>query len=167
MKLASLFRAEVIVELDGDQLKPKGKRDVLTEMVEALFGAGRIDKKSVPALVKALMSREELGSTGIGKGVAVPHAKHESVQGLIGAFGRSTSGVEFASLDGQPVHLVFLLLSSKDSSGRLLEALARVARLVRDERFCRFLGEAKDVSELAELLGEADARLDEADTDGA
>jgi PTS system fructose-specific IIA component/PTS system nitrogen regulatory IIA component len=106
------------------------------------------------------MSREELGSTGIGKGVAVPHAKHESVEGLVAAFGRSAAGVEFAALDGQPVQLIFLLLSSKDVSGQHLEALARVARLVRDDKFCRFLREAKDRGELAELLQEADSHLD-------
>jgi PTS system fructose-specific IIA component/PTS system nitrogen regulatory IIA component len=111
------------------------------------------------------MSREELGSTGIGKGVAVPHAKHECVQGLVVAFGRSQKGIEFSALDGQPVHLVFLLLSSKDVSGQHLEALARVARLVRDDRFCRFLREAKSRKELADILLEADAHLDSPGTD--
>jgi PTS system fructose-specific IIA component/PTS system nitrogen regulatory IIA component len=106
------------------------------------------------------MSREDLGSTGIGKGVAVPHAKHESIQGLVASFGRSHKGIEFSALDGQPVHLVFLLLSSKDVSGQHLEALARVARLVRDDRFCRFLRDAGSQKDMADLLQEADAQLD-------
>lgn len=133
-------------------------------MTEALVRTGKVKERSAPDIVRALMDREDLGSTGIGKGVAVPHAKHESVSGLVGAFGRSSKGIEFAALDGQPVWLVFLLLSSKDSSGRHLEALARVARLVRDGRFCRFLREAKGgPEELAELLAEADAQLDDVD----
>ena len=162
MKLASLIPPEAIL----DELEAGEKRAVLREMTDALAATGRISAESTPSVVKALMSREELGSTGIGKGVAVPHAKHESVQGLVGAFGRSDKGIEFAALDGQPVHLVFLLLSSKDTSGQHLEALARIARLVRDDRFCRFLREAKGEKELVELLQEADTQLDAAGAAG-
>jgi len=158
LKLATIVPCDAII----DNLKAADKESVLVEMAEALAATGRIPKGSVRQIVKALMSREELGSTGIGRGVAVPHAKHESVTGLVAAFGRSKKGIEFAALDGQPVHLVFLLLSSKDSSGQHLEALARIARLVRDERFCRFLREAKDAKELADLVQEADTQLDAA-----
>ncbi len=160
MKLSSIILSEAIIE----ELQSTDKKSVLTEMVACLVEAGRIKKESAfssGGVVDALLVREELGSTGIGKGVAVPHAKHESVEGLVAAFGRSKSGIEFASLDGQPVRLVFLLLSSKDSSGAHLEALARVARLARDGRFCRFLRDAKDRKELSELLAEADTHLDE------
>jgi len=143
-----------------DDLNATEKEAALKEVVGALVTAGRIREDAAASVVGALMSREELGSTGIGKGVAVPHAKHESVQGLVAAFARSRKGVEFAALDGQPVHLVFLLLSPKDSSGQHLEALARVARIVRDDRICRFLRDAKDSKELAELLQEADAKFD-------
>jgi len=156
LKLSSLVPSEAII----DNLEATEKEKVLKEMVSALASAGKIEKDAVTPVVKALMSREELGSTGIGKGVAVPHAKHESVKGLVAAFGRSQKGIEFAALDGQPVQLVFLLLSSKDVSGQHLEALARVARLVRDDRFCRFLREAKSQKELADLLQEADSQLD-------
>ncbi len=152
MKLSSLIPPEAIL----DELEATDKKAALKEMLEALCAAGRVSAESAPSLVEALMGREKLGSTGIGKGVAVPHATSESVQGLVGAFGRSAGGIDFAALDGQPVHLVFLLLASKDSSGRNLEALARVAKLVRDDRFCRFLREAKDWKEIAELLVEAD-----------
>jgi nitrogen PTS system EIIA component len=157
LKLALLVPSEAIIE----SLSATDKEPVLREMVNALVTAGRIKKDSAGSVVKALMSREELGSTGIGKGVAVPHAKHESVGGLVAAFGRSKKGIEFSALDGQPVHLVFLLLSPKDVSGQHLEALARVARLVRDDRYCRFLREAKS-DELANLLAEADSQLDSA-----
>ncbi len=152
MKLSSLIPTEAIL----DELEATDKKAALKEMLEALSAAGRVSAESAPALVNALMGREKLGSTGIGKGVAVPHATSEKVQGLVAAFARSSGGIDFAALDGQPVHLVFLLLASKDSSGRNLEALARVAKLVRDDRFCRFLREAKDRKELAELLVEAD-----------
>ena len=131
-------------------------------MVDARAADGRINPETSSVMVGALMGREKLGSTGIGKGVAVPHASHKKVEGLVAAFGRSRDGIDFAALDGQPVHLVFLLLASKGASAQNLEALARVAKLVRDESFCRFLREAKDKKELVELLQEADARLDAA-----
>jgi mannitol/fructose-specific phosphotransferase system IIA component (Ntr-type) len=145
-----------------DELASRGKQAVLEEMVGVLVGAGRIAKDSAASVVKALMKREELGSTGIGKGVAVPHAKHESIAEPVAAFGRSSKGIEFAALDGQPVRLVFLLLSSKENSGQHLEALAGVARLVKDDQFCRFLRRAKGREGLAELLAEADSRPDDA-----
>jgi PTS system fructose-specific IIA component/PTS system nitrogen regulatory IIA component len=156
LNLASLIPSEVII----DDLKATEKERVLDEIVGALAEAGQVPRDADGAIVKALMNREELGSTGIGKGVAVPHAKHESVEGLVAAFGRSRKGIDFASLDGQPVHLVFLLLSSKDTSGQHLEALATVARIVRNDRFCRFLREAEDADALAELLQEAEAQED-------
>ena len=156
MELASLIPSDVIIE----ELTATGKEAALEEKVRALSAAGRVDEEEVASLVDALMAREELGSTGIGKGVAVPHAKHEAARDLVGVLARSTGGIEFAALDGQPVRLVFLILSAKEHSGQHLGALARVARLVRDDRFCRFLREAKDAAELADLLAEADSDLD-------
>ena len=162
MRLSSLIPADAVIE----DLKSTDKESCLREVVDVLVKAGKIGSESAADVVDALMGREELGSTGIGKGVAVPHAKHASVRGLVAAFGRSRTGIEFAALDGQPVKLVFLLLSSRDHSGQHLEALARVARLVRDDRFCRFLAEADDAAELSELLTEADARLDTVGSEG-
>ncbi len=142
-----------------DDLKAVEKEDVIKEMVQALVKSGRIEESSSPKVIKALMDREELGSTGIGAGVAVPHAKHDSISDLVGAFGRSKKGINFDALDGEPVHILFLLLSSKNASGAHLEALAYISRLVRDEKFVKFLKDAKDVKELRDLLGEADQQL--------
>ena len=89
----------------------------------------------------------------------MPHAKHESIKDLVIAFGRSKKGVEFDSLDGEPVYLLFLLLSIPEASGKHLEALAYITKLLRDELFCRFLREAKDHDEIVELLKEADEKL--------
>src|SRR5213076_3148817 len=128
----------------------------IKEMVQALVKAGRIEEATSKKVVKALMDREELGSTGIGAGVAVPHARHDSVTELIGAFGRSKKGINFDALDGEPVHVLFLLLSSKGASGAHLESLAYISRLVRDDKYVKFLRDAKDAKELRALLGEAD-----------
>jgi PTS system nitrogen regulatory IIA component len=102
------------------------------------------------------MDREELGSTGIGSGVAVPHAKHDAITDLVCAFGRSKKGINFDALDGEPVYVVFLLLSSKSASGAHLEALAFISRLVRDDKYVRFLRDAKDIRDIRDLLSEAD-----------
>jgi PTS system fructose-specific IIA component/PTS system nitrogen regulatory IIA component len=142
-----------------DDVKAVEKEEVIKEMVQALVNAGRIEEANVKKVVKALMDREELGSTGIGAGVAVPHAKHDSVTDLVGAFGRSKKGINFEALDGEPVHVLFLLLSSKSASGAHLEALAYISRLVRDEKFVKFLKDAKDAQGIRELLTEADQTL--------
>lgn len=142
-----------------DDLKSVQKEDVIKEMVQALVKAGKIEEGNAKKVIKALMDREELGSTGIGAGVAVPHAKHDSVTDLVGAFGRSKKGINFDALDGEPVHVLFLLLSSKGASGTHLEALAYISRLVRDEKFVRFMRDAKDVNSLRDLLKEADETL--------
>lgn len=142
-----------------DDMASAGKEEGIKELVAALVKTGRIDEASSKKIIKALMDREELGSTGIGAGVAVPHAKHDSVNDLIGAFGRSKKGIGFDSLDGEPVHVLFLLLSSKSASGAHLEALAYISRLVRDEKFVRFLREAKDANAIRDLLNEADQTL--------
>jgi fructose-specific phosphotransferase system IIA component len=142
-----------------DDLKSTQKEDVIKEMVAALVKTGRIEEGTSKKVIKALMDREELGSTGIGAGVAVPHAKHDSITDLVGAFGRSKKGINFDALDGEPVHVLFLLLSSKSASGAHLEALAYISRLVRDEKFVKFLRDAKDGAGLRELLNEADQTL--------
>jgi mannitol/fructose-specific phosphotransferase system IIA component (Ntr-type) len=155
MKLSELIDTQAVV----GELQATSKEEAVKEMVEALAGAGKVSAKDTAGLVAALMAREQLGSTGIGQGLAVPHAKHESVGDLVAAFGRSKPGIEFDSLDGEPVQLVFLLLSNKEASGLHLEALAYITKLLRDDVFCRFLKDAKDTAELVELLKEADEKL--------
>ena len=163
MSFAALISPEAIF----DGLESTSKEGVFKEMVDALVAAGRLRCDAASSIVEALLSREALGTTGIGRGIAVPHAKHESVQGLVAALGRSEKGIEFSALDGQPVYLVFLLLASERSSGPHLEALAGVAKLARDEHFRRFLRNARDSGELEAVLREADIELDTQVREGA
>jgi nitrogen PTS system EIIA component len=102
------------------------------------------------------MKREELGSTGIGRGVAVPHTKHASVEKLVGTVGVSHSGVDFNSLDGEKVHLFFLLISPPDRPGDHLRALENISRQLRDDTFCRFLKQAQSPNDVKLLLDDAD-----------
>lgn len=155
MKLSELIDTQAIVS----DIQAATKEEAIAELVAALAAAGKVAKADTEKLCAALMAREQLGSTGIGQGLAVPHAKHENVADLVAAFGRSRKGIEFDSLDGDPAYLVFLLLSNKEASGLHLEALAYITKLLRDDVFCRFLKEAKDRAEIVELLKEADEKL--------
>jgi PTS system fructose-specific IIA component/PTS system nitrogen regulatory IIA component len=133
------------------------KPSVIREMVESLAAAGAIAAADVDGIVAAIMKREELGSTGIGRGVAVPHTKHASVERLVGTVGISPGGVDFNSLDGDKVNLLFLLVSPPDRPGDHLRALENISRQLRDDTFCRFLKQARSQKEVQQLLDEADS----------
>ena len=137
-------------------LKAEDKEGVIREMAQALLDAGKIAEDQYESIVKAILTREELGSTGIGRGVAVPHTKHPSVDRLIGTAAVSSSGVDFASLDGEKVHLLFLLVSPPDRPGEHLRALESITRQLRDETFCKFLKQAKSAEDVRHLLDESD-----------
>ena len=152
MKFADFVSPEAIrAELAADD-----KEGVIREMVQALLDAGKIEAKEMEGIVRAVLNREELGSTGIGRGVAVPHTKHASVDQLVGTVAVSHEGVDFASLDGDKVHVFFLLISPLDRPGDHLRALENISRQLRDDTFCRFLKQSKTPEEIRQLLDEAD-----------
>ena len=132
------------------------KEGVIREMVQSLADAGAVSQDEFDSIVKAIMKREELGSTGIGRGVAVPHTKHPSVDRLVGTVAVSTEGVDFDSLDGEKVYLLFLLISPPDRPGDHLRALENISRQLRDDTFLRFLKQSKTTEDIAQLLEEAD-----------
>ena len=133
------------------------KEGVIREMVQSLLDAGKIAAAELDGIIKAILKREELGSTGIGRGVAVPHTKHASVKKLVGAVAVSGEGVDFDSLDGEKVHLFFMLISPPDRPGDHLRALENVSRQLRDDTFCKFLKQAKKPADILQLLDEADS----------
>ncbi len=152
MKFADFITPEAI----QSDLKADDKEGVIREMVQALVEAGRIRAADYESIVKAILNREELGSTGIGRGVAVPHTKHPSVDRLVGSVAISREGVDFDALDGEKVNLFFLLISPQDRPGDHLRALENIARQLRDDTFCRFLKQAKSAEDIRQLLEEAD-----------
>ncbi len=115
------------------------KEGVIRAMVEALRGAGQLKGADTEDVVRAILKRELLGSTGIGKGIAIPHTKHPGVERLIGTIAVSPRGVAFDSLDGEPVYIFVLLISPQDRPGDHLRALENVSRTLRDENFVRAL----------------------------
>lgn len=152
MKFADFIRVEAIkADLVADD-----KEGAIRELVAGLVESEGISADEQESIIKAIMKREELGSTGIGRGVAVPHTKHPSVDRLIGTVGVSPDGVDFDSLDGENVQLFFLLISPPDRPGDHLRALENISRQLRDDMFCRFLKQAKTAEEVQQLLEEAD-----------
>src|SRR5687768_17428149 len=143
--------ASIKADLAADE-KPAAIR----ELVQSLSASGAFAEAEVPGIVKAILKREELGSTGIGRGVAVPHTKHPSVARLVGTVGVSRNGVDFNSLDGEKVQLVFLLVSPPDRPGDHLRALENISRQLRNDSFCRFLKQARTPEDVMQLLDEAD-----------
>jgi PTS system fructose-specific IIA component/PTS system nitrogen regulatory IIA component len=152
MKFADFICHDAILA----QLAATDKESVIREMVQSLCSAGQVEAEEAESIVKAILKREELGSTGIGRGIAVPHTKHPSVDRLVGTVAVSSQGVDFASLDGEVVHLLFLLVSPPDRPGDHLQALENISRQLRDETFCRFLKQAKTTEDIQQLLNEAD-----------
>lgn len=152
MKFADFISVKAI----KPELESKDKEAVIRELVASLVTAGEIMEDSAESIIKAIMKREELGSTGIGRGIAVPHTKHPSVEKLVGTVGVSTEGVDFNSLDGESVHLFFLLVSPPDRPGDHLRALENISRQLRDDMFCKFLKQSKSIDDIKTLLDEAD-----------
>jgi len=152
MKLTDFVVREAIVT----NLEVTTKESAIRAMVESLGASGSLKGSDREGIVAAILKREELGSTGIGRGVAVPHTKHPSVDRLVATIAISKSGVEFASLDGEDVNILFLLVSPPDRPGDHLRALEGISRHLRNDNFCSFLKQAATPQAVWELLEEAD-----------
>jgi mannitol/fructose-specific phosphotransferase system IIA component (Ntr-type) len=137
-------------------LSAANKEGVIREMVESLRGAGQFRGADVEDIIRAILKREFLGSTGIGRGVAIPHTKHNSADRLIGTVALSKKGIAFDSLDGEPVHVFVLLISPQDRPGDHLRALENVSRSLRDDNFVRALRAATTRDEIIALLDRAE-----------
>lgn len=136
-------------------LQAASKEALLEELVNVLHQAGAVG--DAPGVLRAVREREQVLSTGVGSGVAIPHGKHEGVQALAMAAGVTREPVEFESLDGQPVRLVFLLVGPDAAAGQHVKALSRISRLVRRDGFRDRLAGARSADEFMALLTEAEA----------
>src|SRR5262245_15113828 len=151
MRMSDFVIREAIIP----ELTATTKETVIREMVESLRATGYFKGGEAEDLVKAILKREQLGSTGIGRGVAIPHTKHNSVERLVGTVAVSKVGVAFDSVDGEPVHLLVLLVSPQDRPGDHLRALETVARSMRDDGLVKALRQASSRDAIWELLTEA------------
>jgi PTS system nitrogen regulatory IIA component len=142
MKIKQILSRGCIVA----NLEAKTKEEVLSELAGLV--AGNFDGIPLEETIRTLQEREELGSTGIGNGVAIPHGKIASLAHIITAFGRSVPGIAYDSQDGKPAHLFFVLLAPENAASLHLKALARLSRLLKDAQFRNKLLEAKDADEI-------------------
>lgn len=153
MRLVDFLRSEAVIS----DLSGRTSEEILTELSKPMSGAGD------PArLTAALIARERLGSTGIGGGFAIPHAKVRDFPGLMASFGRAPSGIEFGAIDNQPVRLFFLLLAPEGGAGAHLKALARISRVFRSQPLRDAILAAPGAAEIHRLIAAADAAADAA-----
>ena len=132
-------------------LKAEDRESVIREMLEGIPEGAGINSE---ILVQVLLERERVGSTGVGNGVAIPHAKHRGIERITVCFGRSINGVDFNTVDNQPVHLFFLILASETMGKEYLHLLGRISRLLRNIAFRERLLEAGDSREIEEIFRE-------------
>jgi mannitol/fructose-specific phosphotransferase system IIA component (Ntr-type) len=146
----------VVREAILPSLSATTKEGVIRAMVESLRNAGLFKGADIEDIIRAILKRELLGSTGIGRGVAIPHTKHTSVDRLVGTLAVAPAGVSFESLDGEPVYIFVLLISPQDRPGDHLRALENVSRCLRDDEFVRALRAARTREEICALLDRID-----------
>lgn len=131
-------------------LRSREKAEAIRELVETLTPTG--DTGKADRFMQAVMAREQLQSTGIGQGVAIPHGETEEVRDVVCALGLSRAGIEYQALDGRPVHILFLLLAPPDRSTRYLSLLAAIARLFRNSELRAAVLEAGSPAEIMEQI---------------
>jgi len=149
MKICDVLQRKTILA----DLKAQNKKGILEELVAPVAEIANVNSD---ALVKVLMERERLGSTGIGGGIGIPHGKLKNIDSLVLGFGLSRKGVDFESLDGQPTHIFFLLITPENSTGLHLKLLARISRILKDEPFKSRLLNASDGDAVLDIIKEKD-----------
>lgn len=154
MKLLDIVVKKAIIP----NLAATERDSAIAEAIDALVSAGALSPELRDDFIKAVVKRENRGSTGFGHGVAVPHVKHPAISKMAVAIAVSQSGVEFNALDRQPVYSIFLLLSPEDQPEEHLDAMEAIFGNLSQERFRRFLRQAKSVADIVTLMEEADAK---------
>ncbi len=152
MKLSDLIDAPSVVP----DLKATDRNGVIRELIQSLADSGAIEQHHMETIARATITRENQGSTGFGKGVAVPHVKHQCIEKMIATIGRSSHGVDFAALDRAPVYTIVMLLSPASAPEEHLAAMERIFRYLQRENFRRFLRQAETREAIVELVTEAD-----------
>jgi PTS system nitrogen regulatory IIA component len=149
MKILDSLKEESIIS----ELNATDKKGVLEKLTDPVAKASGVNQEE---MIRVLLERERLGSTGIGGGIAIPHGKLKSLASLLVGFGRSHKGVDFEALDGKPAHLFFLLVAPENSSGAHLRMLARISRLLKDSTFKQRLMTAVDRRDLYTVIANED-----------
>ncbi|MBW8041165.1 MAG: PTS sugar transporter subunit IIA [Planctomycetes bacterium] len=155
MGFADFFCFEAIIP----ELKATDRNGAIAELVSALDKAGRLGKGNCQGITKAMIKREKEASTGMGKGIAVPHVKHQAVKDVTAAIGCSSAGIDFSALDKQPVYSVILLISPTDNPDKHLQTMEHVFKCLQKEKFRKFLRQSQTAEQIEGLLRESDDYL--------
>ncbi len=148
MKISDIIKKEQIIA----ELKGKTKEEVINELVDLFKNDERVT--NIDRVKSAVLEREKIMSTGVGKGFAIPHGKTDSVKEIIAAFGKTNSEIDFAALDDQPVHLVFLLVGKDNLVGPHIKLLSRISRMMNKDEFREKLTNATTVDEIYTIFQE-------------
>jgi mannitol/fructose-specific phosphotransferase system IIA component (Ntr-type) len=152
MKFNDFFCSEAIIV----KLESCDRDGVIAELVGTLHKAGKLGRTTCEEIVEAVIQKENEASTGMGKGIAVPHAKHKAIRKVVAALGLTDAGIDFSALDKQPVYSVILLLSPFDDPDAHLQAMEHIFRHLQNDRFRKFLRQSQTVEQIGDLLQEAD-----------
>ena len=152
MKITDILKKEHIIE----NLVSTDKESTLDELSSYLKSKGLVTNKE--NLLNALMEREQLGSTGIGENVAIPHAKISEIDQIVTIFGRSIKGIEFDSLDKKLVHFIYLVLAPVNSSGQHLKVLARISRLLKNKSLREAIMNATETNQIYSIIADEDSK---------
>jgi PTS system fructose-specific IIC component len=146
LKISEYLKLEAIIM----EIKAKEKIAAINELVEHMVAKKLV--RDGKEFIKALAKRENLESTGIGDGIAIPHARTDAVQDLILAFARSPQGIDFSSIDGKPSHIIFLIASPEGKKSEYIMALAKLSRLLRKHPVRELLRDAKNPKEIMDII---------------
>ena len=152
MKLTDVIVTGAIIP----ELKAKTRNDAIEELIDSLACVGAIPKKLAAEAKKAVLAREQQATTGIGRGVALPHAKLNGIKEAVGTIGRSSQGIDFAALDSKPVFSIILLLSSPNDPDEHLKAMEVIFKHVQRDMFRKFLRQGETKEAIIDLVHEAD-----------
>jgi fructose-specific phosphotransferase system IIA component len=148
MKVSELLKTEFVIP----QLKGETKEDAINELIDLFKNDPRVE--DIEKIRTAVLEREKVMSTGVGKGFAIPHGKSNAVKEIIGAFGKVSEGIDYDSLDGNPVHLIFLLVGKDNLISTHIKLLSRISRLMNKDDFRHRLMEANSAEEIVKLFND-------------
>ena len=154
-KLKTLFSTDRVVFA----LQARTKKEVVQELAGALVATEQLKEKDTPKFIKEIMAREALGTTAIGKGIAIPHVRSKLASELIGVLGFSPDGIDFDSLDKQPTHVVFMLASPMADKDQQIRILGRIAGVANHANFLSFLLQCKSAQQIVDLLEEIETEV--------
>ena len=149
MKILDFLSTERIIP----NMQSRDKKGVIDELAQAVANTTTAEDAEI---AKVLLEREQLGSTGIGDGIAIPHGRLSSIDSIIMGFGSSEQGIEYDAIDDKPVNIFFLLLTPENSTGGHLKVLAQISKLLKNKQFKTNLSNAKSTQEVLEIIKEAD-----------